>query len=47
MVRAGLHCSPLAHKVIGTNEIGTVRIGIGYFNTKEDIDKLIYGLNNL
>lgn len=47
MVRAGLHCSPLAHKVIGTNKIGTVRIGIGYFNTKEDIDKLIYGLNNL
>lgn len=47
MVRAGLHCSPLVHEVIGTKECGTVRVSIGYFNTKEDIDKLVYALNNL
>lgn len=47
MLRAGLHCAPTAHSVIGTKERGTLRIGIGYFNEKEDIDKLVYALNNL
>ena len=44
MIRAGLHCAPLAHEVIGTIKTGTARIGIGYFNTKEDIDKLYEAL---
>ena len=39
--------SPLVHEVIGTKGRGTVRVIIGYFNTKEDIDKLVYALNNL
>ena len=47
MVRAGLHCAPCAHEIIGTKDVGTVRISIGYFNKKEDIDKLVYALNNL
>lgn len=38
ITRTGLHCAPLAHKTIGTDKIGTVRFGIGYFNTKGDID---------
>ena len=29
-VRAGLHCSPLAHQSAGTLETGTVRVSIGY-----------------
>jgi cysteine desulfurase family protein len=44
MVRVGFHCAPTAHKVIGTYNTGTVRIGIGYFNTKNDIDKLVEAL---
>lgn len=47
MVRAGLHCAPCAHEIIGTKEIGTVRVSMGYFNEKEEIDKLAYALNNL
>ncbi len=47
MVRIGLHCAPSAHKIIGTEKIGTVRIGIGYFNEKEDIDKLIKALHEI
>ena len=47
MLRAGLHCAPTAHSVIGTKERGTLRIGIGYFNEKEDIDTLVEALNNL
>lgn len=47
MIRAGLHCAPLAHEVIGTIITGTARIGIGHFNTKEDIDKIISALKQI
>lgn len=47
MVRAGLHCAPNAHELIGTKEIGTLRIGIGYFNKKEDIDELIAAIKQI
>ena len=36
-VRAGYHCAPLAHRAIGTENGGCVRVSAGYFNTKEDI----------
>lgn len=41
-VRSGLHCSPLAHKQLGTTEIGTVRVSPSIFNSYEDIDRLIF-----
>lgn len=47
MIRVGFHCAPTAHKVMGTYEIGAMRIGIGYFNTKHDIDILIDALKNI
>jgi len=37
LVRVGLHCAPLAHQTLGTYPEGTVRIGMGYFNTLEEI----------
>ncbi|WIF95866.1 aminotransferase class V-fold PLP-dependent enzyme [Caminicella sporogenes] len=46
-VRSGLHCAPLAHKIIGTFEQGTVRFSIGYFNTKEDIDKAVEAIRKI
>ncbi|PAB58444.1 aminotransferase class V-fold PLP-dependent enzyme [Anaeromicrobium sediminis] len=46
-VRTGLHCAPLAHKTIGTLEEGTVRLSIGYFNTKEDIDKAVDAIKKI
>lgn len=39
--RSGLHCSPMAHKTLGTMEQGTVRFSFGYFNTKEEIETAI------
>ena len=45
--RSGLHCSPLAHKTLGSFEQGTVRFGIGYFNTKSDIDKALSALKDI
>jgi len=45
MVRAGLHCSPQAHRALGTIETGAIRASVGYFNTKEDIDALLQALS--
>jgi selenocysteine lyase/cysteine desulfurase len=40
-VRAGLHCAPAAHRRIGTFPDGTIRAGIGPFNSEEDVDALV------
>jgi len=40
-VRTGYHCAPLIHEVIGTEYAGTVRVSPGYFNTLDDIEKLV------
>ena len=39
-LRTGYHCSPLAHKALGTPEGGAVRIGFGIFNTSRETDLL-------
>jgi cysteine desulfurase family protein len=39
-VRTGLHCSPEAHKYLGTFPAGTVRFSVSYFNTDEDFQQL-------
>ena len=45
--RVGLHCSPSTHKTIGTFPEGTVRIGLGIFNTSEDVEKLILAVKDI
>lgn len=45
--RSGIHCAPLAHQTIGTIEQGAVRFSLGYFNTKNDIDKAIDALKQI
>lgn len=45
-IRAGFHCASLAHQKLGTEKTGAVRISIGAFNTKDDIDKLIFALSS-
>jgi cysteine desulfurase / selenocysteine lyase len=44
MVRAGLHCAPLAHRTIGTYPIGTVRFSFGYYNTEKEVEKALKAL---
>lgn len=36
--RVGLHCAPAAHRTLGTFPGGTVRFGLGAFNTGEEVD---------
>ena len=46
-VRAGLHCAPEAHRVLGTLEKGTVRLSLSYFNTEEEIDLCLEALASI
>lgn len=46
-VRAGYHCTPLAHRHFGTTEHGTVRISPGCFNTERHCISLINVIKNL
>ena len=45
--RCGLHCSPLAHKTIGTYPNGTVRLSLSYFTTKADIEYTLKSINKI
>jgi cysteine desulfurase/selenocysteine lyase len=38
LCRVGLHCAPVAHSTIGTFPYGTVRFGLGAFNTMDEIE---------
>lgn len=47
-VRTGYHCAPYIHKYLKDDYAsGTVRVGIGFFNSEKDIDILINALLEL
>ena len=46
-VRAGLHCSPEAHKTAGTIDTGTVRASVSVFNTAREIHYLLEMLEKI
>ena len=42
--RGGFHCAGLAHKTIGTQDTGAVRLSVGPGNTKRDISAAIQAI---
>ena len=46
-VRAGYHCSPLAHKSMDTVESGTVRIVMSAFTTLKDVNYFIGAVSSI
>ena len=47
-VRTGFHCASFVHTFLGTVNLGgTIRISLGAFNTKDDVDVLINALKSL
>lgn len=46
-VRAGYHCTPLAHEAAGTLERGAVRASVGYFTTDEEVDRLVTAVKEI
>lgn len=47
MVRGGYHCAPQAHRKLGTDKSGAVRISFGGFNKPSDLDKLYSALKDI
>ncbi len=46
-VRTGLHCSPSAHKTLGTWPLGTVRLSPSQFNTDDEISFTLQALEKI
>lgn len=46
-VRAGLHCAPCAHEMMGTIKTGAVRISPSVFNQPREIEQLLYFLSKI
>lgn len=46
-LRGGLHCAPLAHKKMGTLELGTARISVGAFNTIQQAEQLCNAIKEI
>lgn len=47
MTRCGLHCSPSAHKTLGTYPGGTVRFSFGHKNTEAEVDYIVQSLGEI
>ncbi len=47
MCRVGLHCSPAAHKSINTFPTGTVRFGLGIFNTLDEVNTALNAVEQI
>jgi len=47
LCRVGLHCSPAAHKTIGTFPAGTVRFGLNGFNTMDEVESALAAVEEL
>lgn len=45
MTRAGLHCAPEVHRILGTSETGALRFSLGWASTEEDVDRAIEALD--
>ncbi len=46
-LRTGYHCSPLAHKALGTSEGGALRASFSLFNTDKEVDMLCEAIRGL
>jgi cysteine desulfurase family protein len=47
LCRVGIHCSPSSHRTMGTFPRGTVRFGLSYLNTPEEVDLVLRAVGRL
>lgn len=45
--RSGQHCAPLVHRHFNTQNMGMVRLSVGYFNTVNEIDETVLSVNKI
>lgn len=47
-IRTGYHCAPYIHEYLGdVSSLGTIRVGISQFNSKEDVNRLFDSLKEI
>ena len=46
-VRGGYHCAALKHQALETVDTGAVRVSLSYFNTYQEIEKLVFAIKTL
>ena len=46
-VRSGLHCAPLAHKMLGTENCGLVRASLGFDNTDDEANVFLEAIGKI
>lgn len=46
-VRAGLHCAPMIHETLGTIATGSIRASFGYYNTIDEVNRLIEAIKEV
>jgi selenocysteine lyase/cysteine desulfurase len=47
ITRSGLHCAPLAHKTAGSYKTGALRLSMGLFNKKRDVEEVLTALKEI
>ena len=47
LVRAGLHCAPGAHRMLGTLETGALRASVGWGSTEADVDRALEAVDRI
>jgi selenocysteine lyase/cysteine desulfurase len=45
--RAGLHCAPEAHRLVGTLDTGALRLSVGWASTDADVERALEGVDAL
>jgi selenocysteine lyase/cysteine desulfurase len=44
LTRAGLHCAPEVHKLLGTDRTGAVRFSLGWSTNEEQVDRALHAV---
>ena len=47
VARAGLHCAPLIHQAMGTEEHGTVRISISALTKEQEVEEFLGNMREI
>ncbi len=45
-VRGGFHCAPLKHKSLGTYQSGAIRISLSFYNTYQEVERLVFAIKS-
>jgi len=47
LTRPGLHCAPGAHRLLGTEQTGALRLSLGWASTERDVERAVAGVRSI